>query len=133
MAVNLRGPFLCSQAVLPSVMKRRWGKIICISSDSGKKGWATGAAYCDSKSGLLGLSGVLSEEVADAYGINVNAICPGGVDTPMARKATSEAGMVVDREKLMSPSDIASVAVSWPATSRTPRTGRASTSLGCRR
>jgi NAD(P)-dependent dehydrogenase (short-subunit alcohol dehydrogenase family) len=111
MAVNLRGPFLCAQAVLPYMMKQRSGKIINISSDSGKKGWATGSAYCASKFGVLGLTEALSKEVADEYGINVNAICPGLVDTQMARSAIAEAGTELDWTKVIQPNDIANVAV----------------------
>jgi len=111
MAVNLRGPFLCAQAVLPYMMKQCSGKIINISSDSGKKGWATGSAYCASKFGLLGLTEALAKEVADEYGINVNAICPGLVDTQMARSAMAEAGTEPDWSKVTRPDDIANVAV----------------------
>jgi 3-oxoacyl-[acyl-carrier protein] reductase len=111
MAVNLRGPFLCAQAVLPYMVKQRSGKIINISSDSGKKGWATGSAYCASKFGVLGLTEALSKEVADEYGINVNAICPGLVDTQMARSAMAEAGTELDWSKVTQPGDIAHVAV----------------------
>lgn len=111
MAVNLRGPFLCTKAVLPTMMKQKSGKIINISSDSGRKGWATGSAYCASKFGLLGLTEAVSEEVADEYGINVNALCVGGVDTIMARKALDYAGYDVDWDKIMQPEDIADVCV----------------------
>jgi NAD(P)-dependent dehydrogenase (short-subunit alcohol dehydrogenase family) len=93
------------------MMKQRSGKIINISSDSGKKGWATGSAYCASKFGVLGLTEALSKEVADEYGINVNAICPGLVDTQMARSAIAEAGTELDWTKVIQPNDIANVAV----------------------
>jgi 3-oxoacyl-[acyl-carrier protein] reductase len=111
MAVNLRGPFLCTKAVLPTMMKHKSGKIINISSDSGRKGWATGSAYCASKFGLLGFTEAVSEEVADDYGINVNALCVGGVDTIMTRKALDYAGYEVDWDKIMQPEDIADVCV----------------------
>jgi 3-oxoacyl-[acyl-carrier protein] reductase len=111
MAVNLRGPFLCTKAVLPYMMSQCSGKVINISSDSGRKGWATGSAYCASKFGLLGMTEAVSEEVADKYGINVNAICVGGVDTVMAREAIAYAGYEVDWDKIMQPEDIADVCV----------------------
>jgi NAD(P)-dependent dehydrogenase (short-subunit alcohol dehydrogenase family) len=111
MAVNLRGSFLCAQAVLPYMMKQKSGKIINISSDSGKKGWATGSAYCASKFGLLGFTESLSKEVADDYGINVNAICPGFVDTQMAREAMAEMGAEVEWSRVTQPENIADVAV----------------------
>jgi 3-oxoacyl-[acyl-carrier protein] reductase len=93
------------------MMKQRSGKIINISSDSGKKGWATGSAYCASKFGVLGLTEALAKEVADEYGINVNAICPGLVDTQMARRAMADTGTEVDWSKVTHPEDIADVAV----------------------
>lgn len=111
MAVNLRGPFLCTREVLPYMMKQSYGKIINISSDSGRKGWATGSAYCASKFGLLGMTEAVSEEVADQYGINVNALCVGGVDTLMAREAIAYAGYDIDWSKTMQPEDIADVCV----------------------
>lgn len=110
-AVNLRGPFLCIKAVLPIMMKKKSGKVINISSDSGKKGWATGSAYCASKFGLLGLTEAVSEEVADEYSINVNALCVGGVDTKMTKEAIAYAGYDLDWDKLMHPEDIADVCV----------------------
>jgi NAD(P)-dependent dehydrogenase (short-subunit alcohol dehydrogenase family) len=111
MAINLRGPFLCAQAVLPHMMQQRSGKIINISSDSGKHGWATGSAYCASKFGLLGLTEALSKEVAEEYGIRVNAICPGFVDTPMGRQAITAIGAEVDWSKVIQPEQIADIAV----------------------
>lgn len=111
MAVNLRGPFLCTKAVLPIMMEKRAGKIINIASDSARKGWATGSAYCASKFGLLGLTEAVSEEVADEYGININALCVGGVDTIMTREALDYAGYEVDWNKIMQPEDIGDVCV----------------------
>lgn len=111
MAVNLRGPFLCTKAVLPQMMKQASGKIINISSDSGRRGWATGGAYCASKFGLLGFTEAVSEEVADEYGINVNALCIGGVDTRMAREAVAYAGYELDWSKTMQPEDIAAACI----------------------
>lgn len=111
MAVNLRGPFLCTQAVLPYMMKQRSGKIINISSDSGKRGWAAGSAYCASKFGLLGFTESLSKEVSDDYGINVNAICPGFVDTHMSRMAIAEMGRELDWDQVTQPEHIAEIVV----------------------
>ncbi len=79
--VNLKGTFLCSKAAA-SVMLRQQirGRIINIASDRAKSGTAKLAAYCASKSGLVGFTQALSRELAPA-GITVNAICPGGVDS----------------------------------------------------
>lgn len=109
MAVNLRGPFLCMRAVLPIMMKQRRGKIINIASEAGRKGWATGSAYCASKFGLLGLTEAVSDEVADEYGVQVNALCVGGVDTLMSRQALSS--LEIEWEKMMQPEDIAHMCI----------------------
>jgi len=81
--VNLTGALLTSRSVLDSMIAKGWGRIINISSISGKTGEAFGAAYCASKFGLIGLSQSLALEVA-RYGITVNAVCPGWVSTDMA-------------------------------------------------
>lgn len=100
--VNLTGPFLCIQAVLPSMMARRSGRIINISSVAGLKPLLHQSAYCASKHGLNGLSKVLAMELRE-YGIGVHSICPGGVDTQLARDAMPER----DKSSWMTPEDIA--------------------------
>lgn len=80
--VNLKGTFLCNRAVLPSMIKKRSGHIINLSSTSGIQGRAFDTAYCASKFGVVGLSHSLAEEVRN-YGIRVNVLLPDAVDTPM--------------------------------------------------
>jgi NAD(P)-dependent dehydrogenase (short-subunit alcohol dehydrogenase family) len=88
--VNLSGPFLCTQAVLPGMKERGFGRIINISSSAGRSVSTLGGAhYTASKAGLLGLTRAVAKEVAP-FGITVNAICPGLIDTEMARKTTTE-------------------------------------------
>jgi len=88
-ATNLKGTFLCSQAVLPQMMERKYGKIVNIASRAGETGRAMASAYAASKSGILGFTRTLALEVA-SYQINVNAIIPGPTDTPMWRSVHSE-------------------------------------------
>jgi len=78
---NLKGTFLCSQAVARTMLERGVrGRIISMSSQWGKKGGAKRAAYCASKFGIIGLTQSLAQELAPA-GITVNAICPSAVET----------------------------------------------------
>ena len=82
MKINLEGAFLGSQAVLPGMMKSRWGRIINISSVVGQAGSAGQANYAASKAGLIGLTKALAQEMA-SRGITVNAIAPGYIATDM--------------------------------------------------
>ncbi len=104
MAVNLRGTFLCSREAVKIMVKQDYGKIIIISSESGKKGSASQGAYCASKFGQIGLTEVLADEVKD-YNINVNAVLPSASNTPMIKKSYPE----VNREKLIKPEQVARV------------------------
>jgi NAD(P)-dependent dehydrogenase (short-subunit alcohol dehydrogenase family) len=81
---NLKGTFLCCQAVLPQMVQRRNGKIVNVSSQSGKRGSAQYAAYCASKFGVIGLTQSLAQEYAP-FGIHINAVCPGVVFTELWR------------------------------------------------
>jgi NAD(P)-dependent dehydrogenase (short-subunit alcohol dehydrogenase family) len=87
--VNLKGTFLCSQAVLTHMRDQRWGRIVNLSSTAGKNVSTVGGAhYTAAKAGILGLTRHLANEVA-ADGITVNAVCPGLIDTDMVRSTIS--------------------------------------------
>jgi len=89
MNVNVKGVFNCSKAVLPTMKERRYGKIVNISSTAGRStSELGGAAYTASKAAVLGFSRHLAREAA-AFNINVNAVCPGLIDTPMVRETTT--------------------------------------------
>jgi NAD(P)-dependent dehydrogenase (short-subunit alcohol dehydrogenase family) len=82
MSVNLNGPFLGTNAMIPLLKKSDAGAIINVSSIFGPGGAKGYSAYTASKAALLGLTKTTALELAQ-YNIRVNAICPGGVSTPM--------------------------------------------------
>jgi 3-oxoacyl-[acyl-carrier protein] reductase len=99
--INLKSVFLCTRAVLPVMRRKRYGRIINISSQLAHKGAAGMAHYAAAKAGILGLTRSLSYEVA-ADNIVVNAICPGPIDTPMKLPpewaSRKQAELVVNRQ-----------------------------------
>ena len=86
---NLTGAFLCTQQVLPAMMRARWGRIINISSVVGEMGNAGQANYSASKAGLIGLTKSLAQEMG-SRGITVNAVAPGFVQTDMTGVLSDE-------------------------------------------
>ena len=84
---NLTGAFLLTQAVISSMMKARWGRVLNITSVVGETGAAGQANYAASKAGLIGLTKSLAREFA-SRGITVNAIAPGFIQTVMTDDLT---------------------------------------------
>lgn len=84
MAVNLKGTFLITQAAGKVMAAQKHGKIVLVSSCSGKKPTPEEAGYCATKSGINGFLKVAALELGE-FGVNVNAICPGATDTEMVR------------------------------------------------
>ena len=85
--VNLTAPFLLMQAVLPAMKTQRYGRIVNISSTAGRMVSTLGGAhYTSSKTGLLGLTRAAAKELGK-YGITVNAVCPGMIDTELTRES----------------------------------------------
>jgi 3-oxoacyl-[acyl-carrier protein] reductase len=95
--VVLKGAFLCSKAVVPHMMKQKWGRIINISSRAhmGNPGQAN---YSAAKAGLLGFTRALSYEDGK-FNITVNAIAPGFIDTELVRQHPNYAGIKEKWEK----------------------------------
>ena len=87
---NLKSTFLCSKAVISHMREVGWGRIVNFSSTAGKNVSTVGGAhYTAAKAGILGFSRHLAKEVA-GYGITVNSVCPGLIDTEMVRSTISE-------------------------------------------
>ena len=84
LATNLRAAFLCTKAVLRSMMRQRWGRIINISSVAGLAGNAGQANYAAAKAGLIGLTKATAREMG-SRSITVNAIAPGFIETDMTK------------------------------------------------
>jgi 3-oxoacyl-[acyl-carrier protein] reductase len=90
LATNLTGAFTCTQAVLKTMVKQRYGRIVNISSVVGQSGNAGQANYAASKAGLIGFSKSLAREVA-SRNITVNVVAPGLIDTDMTKGITDAA------------------------------------------
>ena len=87
---NLKSTYLCSRAVLTTMRKGGWGRIVNFSSTAGKNiSTVGGAHYTAAKAGILGFTRHLAKEEA-RYGITVNSVCPGLIDTEMVRSTIDE-------------------------------------------
>ncbi len=82
MAVNLKGVFLCTQAVFSHMCQQSYGHIVNVSSVSGKYGHVNGGAYCASKFAVVGFTETTNNE-GRAHGVKASVVCPGPVDTKM--------------------------------------------------
>ena len=91
--VNLKGTFLPIKHVLPSMVERRYGKIVNIGGSSGMRGYRYRAAYSSSKWSIRGLTRTTALDVGE-YNINVNAVMPGIVETPRMHKLCEEKARV---------------------------------------
>jgi NAD(P)-dependent dehydrogenase (short-subunit alcohol dehydrogenase family) len=83
-AVNAKGVFLVTQAVLPHMRQRRYGRIVNIASIGGKRGGPGQAHYCSTKAAVLEFTRVLAMELEDS-GITANSVCPGIIMTEMGK------------------------------------------------
>jgi 3-oxoacyl-[acyl-carrier protein] reductase len=110
LGVNLKGTFNCIKAVVRHMAKQRSGKIVNIASVVGEMGNAGQANYSASKAGVIGLTKTIAREYAQR-GINVNAIAPGYIETPMTEalpeKAKEELRRLIPMERLGKPEDVA--------------------------
>jgi len=111
---NLKGTFLCAQAVIGWMKARRYGKIVNMASMAGRATSTLGGAhYTAAKAGVLGLTRHLARELAP-YRVNVNAVSPGIVDTPMVAGALSpeerqKLASSIPFERFAAPAEVASL------------------------
>jgi 3-oxoacyl-[acyl-carrier protein] reductase len=110
LGVNLKGTFNCTKAVIKQMSKQRSGKIVNIASVVGEMGNPGQANYAASKAGVIGFTKTIAREFAQR-GINVNAIAPGYIQTPMTdslpEKAKEELKRMIPMERLGQPEDVA--------------------------
>ena len=120
--VCLKGSFFCCKYAIPQMVKQHYGKVVNISSVAGLRGLGLSVHYAAAKHGVIGLTKALAMEVAE-HNINVNAICPGTVESPMLEGLASQIDLDKDayehfsqkhliRGKRITPQDIAN-AVRW--------------------
>jgi len=109
MSINLRGTYLCCREAFSIMKKQQSGKIVNISSISGRVGGiATGIDYATSKGGIIALT-MSFAKAAGPYGINVNAVAPGFIDTEMTRDFTHFNPETVPLRRSGKPEDVADV------------------------
>lgn len=85
-AVNVTGTFLCTQAFLPGMLERGWGRVVNVASVAGKMGAPYISTYAASKHAVIGFTRAMAAEVAPK-GVTVNAVCPGYVATEMTEQS----------------------------------------------
>jgi 3-oxoacyl-[acyl-carrier protein] reductase len=107
---NLTSAYLCIQAVIPSMLKQRWGRIINITSVFGQMGQAGQANYAASKAGLIGLTMAIAREVG-SRNITCNAVAPGFIETAMTAVLSDEFKQAAVKQiplgRVGSPEDVA--------------------------
>ena len=84
LAINLKGQIACAHAVLPGMIQRQAGRIICVASDAGRVGSSGEVVYSAAKGGVIAFAKALAREVA-RHAICVNAVAPGPADTPFLK------------------------------------------------
>ena len=107
-AVNLKSAFLCTQAVIPGMRSRQWGRIVNISSGAARGGGGVGPHYNASKAGMEGMTrGYAARLVKD--GITVNAVAPSLIETDMVRQGLASAASRIPLGRFGTPEECADV------------------------
>jgi 3-oxoacyl-[acyl-carrier protein] reductase len=107
-AVNLKSAFLCTQAVVPGMRDRGWGRIVNISSGAARGAGVIGAHYNASKAGMEGLTRGYAARLAQA-GITVNAVAPSLIETDMATSFPADVAKRIPIGRMGTPEEVAQV------------------------
>jgi 2-hydroxycyclohexanecarboxyl-CoA dehydrogenase len=119
--LNFKGALRVTQAVVPGMIERGWGRVINIGSDAGRVGSSLEAVYSGAKGGIIAFTKTLAREVATT-GVTANTVCPGPTDTPALRKFANNSGEDADKviggmtravpmKRLGKPEDVAAAVV----------------------
>jgi 2-hydroxycyclohexanecarboxyl-CoA dehydrogenase len=112
--VNFKGCLRMTKATLPTMVERKWGRIVNIGSDAGRVGSSLESVYSGAKGGVIAFTKTIAREVARS-GVTANTVCPGPTDTPMLAEVASGQGekiieamkRAVPMKRLAMPEDIA--------------------------
>jgi 2-hydroxycyclohexanecarboxyl-CoA dehydrogenase len=114
--INFKGALRLTQAVLPDMVERKWGRVISIGSDAGRVGSSLESVYSGAKGGIIAFTKTVAREVARS-GVTLNVVCPGPTDTPFMQETIAKAqdadavlsGMVrgVPMRRLGTPEEVA--------------------------
>jgi 2-hydroxycyclohexanecarboxyl-CoA dehydrogenase len=97
-AINLYGPLHLHHVVLPGMVKRRFGRVVNVSSDAGRVGSSGEAVYSACKGGIIAFTKTMARELA-RKGISLNVLCPGPTDTPLLdtiKAGSPDGGKIID-------------------------------------
>jgi 2-hydroxycyclohexanecarboxyl-CoA dehydrogenase len=98
LGVNLKGVLACTHAVLASMHERKGGAIVNVASEAGRVGSQGSATYSAAKAGVIGFTRAIARESA-RYGVRVNAVAPGPIETPLLNSAPAQLGELGERLK----------------------------------